>query len=91
MKGWTSAAHTHQLPRTIWLTEGHGIAMHDGTTLLSNLTVAAFSPAGTQNATSVRELSSPGRFCAPIRKHMIRIATWLKWSLCSRQSWYSGF
>lgn len=53
MKGWTSAAHTHQLPRTIWLTEGHGIAMHDGTTLLSNLTVAAFSPAGTQNATSV--------------------------------------
>lgn len=78
MTGWISAAHTHQLPRTIRLTEGHGIAMHDGTTLLSSLTVATFNPAGTQNATSVRELSSTGRFCAPIRKYMISTATWLK-------------
>lgn len=90
-KGWTSAAHTHQLPRTIRLTEGHGIAMHDRTTLLSSLTVATFSPAGTQKAISVRELSSTGRGHAPVRKHMTLIATWLKWPLCSRQSWHSGF
>lgn len=82
-KRHTAAAHTYQLSRAVRLTEGDSIAMHDGATLLSHLTVAAFNPAGTQNALSLG-LSSAWWLLVPIVSHSTN-------GHCTGQSWYAGF